>query len=69
MEANRATGTIEPGTTADDVLLLIGPLWRVGEDGLGHPRAARLFDVLLRGLCPSGTAHGTAAVGGARSAG
>ncbi|MFB7507345.1 MULTISPECIES: TetR/AcrR family transcriptional regulator [Streptomyces] len=69
VEANRATGTIEPGTTADDVLLLIGPLWRVSTDEEEQDRAARLFDMLLRGLCPSDAARDTPAVEGARSAG
>ncbi|MGW5652691.1 TetR/AcrR family transcriptional regulator [Streptomyces humi] len=69
VEANRATGAIEPGTTADDVLLLIGPLWRVGANEAERMRAARLLDMLLRGLCPSGAAHATAAAEGATSAG
>ncbi|MET7694909.1 helix-turn-helix domain-containing protein [Streptomyces sp. NPDC005483] len=52
--ANEAAGTIVPGTTAEDVLLLLGPLWRVGADDEERARSARLLDVLLRGLCPSG---------------
>ncbi|WP_372346715.1 TetR/AcrR family transcriptional regulator [Streptomyces sp. KL116D] len=51
--ANERAGTIQPGTTPDDVLLLLGPLWRVGADEDEHARAGRLFDVLLRGLCPA----------------
>jgi AcrR family transcriptional regulator len=50
--ANVAAGTIAPGTTAEDVLVLLGPLWRVGADGEEGTRAERLFDVLMRGLCP-----------------
>ncbi|MFF4902779.1 TetR/AcrR family transcriptional regulator [Streptomyces sp. NPDC001068] len=60
VEANRASGTIDSSTTADDVLLLIGPLWRVGTRKEEHLRAVRLFDVLLRGLCPPGAARGAA---------
>ncbi len=54
VEANEAVGTIVPGTTADDMLLLLGPLWRVGADDEECARSGRLFDVLIRGLCPSG---------------
>ncbi|MBE8478449.1 TetR/AcrR family transcriptional regulator [Streptomyces justiciae] len=50
--ANAAAGTIAPGTTAEDVLTLLGPLWRIGADGEGEDRAERLFEVLMRGLCP-----------------
>ncbi|MFJ3672545.1 TetR/AcrR family transcriptional regulator [Streptomyces sp. NPDC090106] len=51
--ANEKGGTIVPGTTADDVLLLLGPLWRVGTSEAERARGDRLFDVLMRGLCPS----------------
>ncbi|MGP4046961.1 TetR/AcrR family transcriptional regulator [Streptomyces sp. 2A115] len=54
VDANEASGTIVPGTTADDMLLLLGPLWRVGADDEECARSGRLFDVLMRGLCPSG---------------
>ncbi|MER7930708.1 TetR/AcrR family transcriptional regulator [Streptomyces sp. NPDC096057] len=57
VDANEAAGTIASGTTPADVLLLVGPLWRVGTDEGGpeeHARSARLFDVLMRGLCPPG---------------
>ncbi|MEU1268555.1 TetR/AcrR family transcriptional regulator [Streptomyces sp. NPDC005799] len=57
VDANEAAGTIAAGTTATDILLLVGPLWRVGTDeGDEEERArrARLFDVLMRGLCPLG---------------
>ncbi|MFE4454767.1 TetR/AcrR family transcriptional regulator [Streptomyces sp. NPDC056796] len=55
--ANETAGTIVPGTTADDVFLLLRPLWHIGA-GDGDPaRADRLFGVLLRGLCPSGAAQ------------
>ena len=52
VNANAAAGTIAPGTTAEDVLTLLGPLWRIGADGEEGARAERLFDVLMRGLCP-----------------
>jgi AcrR family transcriptional regulator len=67
--ANRTAGTIVPGTTADDVLLLLGPLWRVGANEKERARAGRLFDVLIQGLCPSGAAQDAPAPEGARPAG
>ncbi|MFJ5036069.1 TetR/AcrR family transcriptional regulator [Streptomyces sp. NPDC088560] len=54
--ANQAAGTIVPGTTADDVLLLVAPLWHVGAQEEGCARAQRLLEVLIRGLCPSAAA-------------
>ncbi|MGW2458113.1 TetR/AcrR family transcriptional regulator [Streptomyces sp. NPDC001761] len=53
VRANEAAGTILPGTTADDVLVLLGPLWHVGPEDEEPARAARLFDVLIRGMCPA----------------
>lgn len=70
--ANERAGTVVPGTTADDVLLLIGPLWRAGAstgtdtdtdthadtrtDATDDARSARLFDVLMGGMCPTRSA-------------
>jgi AcrR family transcriptional regulator len=51
VEANRTAGTIEPGTTADDVFLLVGPLWRVDTDEVADARFVRVLDVVMRGLC------------------
>ncbi|MEV7080946.1 helix-turn-helix domain-containing protein [Streptomyces sp. NPDC093516] len=52
--ANEREGTIAPGMTADDVLVLLSPLWRIGLDENEGDREARLFDALMRGLGPSG---------------
>ncbi|WP_121711836.1 TetR/AcrR family transcriptional regulator [Streptomyces sp. E5N91] len=57
VSANESAGTITPGTTAEDVLLLLGPLWHVGGADEDGARAQRLFETLLRGLCPSGSAR------------
>ncbi|MFG1663928.1 TetR/AcrR family transcriptional regulator [Streptomyces sp. Y7] len=57
VEANEKAGTIVPGTTAEDVLLLLGPLWRVGGHHERRDRSGRLLEVLVRGLCPSGAAQ------------
>ncbi|WP_030186697.1 TetR/AcrR family transcriptional regulator [Streptomyces violaceorubidus] len=53
---NEAAGTILAGTTADDVLLLLGPLWHVGAGAEDPVRSGRLFETVLRGLCPSAAA-------------
>ncbi|MEV5177088.1 TetR/AcrR family transcriptional regulator [Streptomyces flaveolus] len=65
VRANEAAGTILPATTADDVLVLLGPLW-VCPQGEEHTRAARLFDVLIRGLCPSSAVQDATDPGGTR---
>lgn len=52
LDANEKAGSLAPGTTADDVLLLLGPLWRAGAGESRPDRSGRLLDVLLRGLCP-----------------
>ncbi|MEU6290915.1 TetR/AcrR family transcriptional regulator [Streptomyces sp. NPDC046988] len=53
VRANETAGTLDPGTTADDVLLLLGPLWYVGAGSEEHARSDRLFETVLRGLCPA----------------
>ncbi|KUN18592.1 TetR family transcriptional regulator [Streptomyces antibioticus] len=53
VDANATAGTIAPGTTAADVLTLLGPLWRLDASCTQDAdRAERLFEVLMRGLCP-----------------
>lgn len=69
VSANEAAGTIVPGTTADDVLLLLGPLWLVGAQDEDRARAVRLFDMLIRGLCPSDSAPGVPGAGAVQHAG
>ncbi|MET7520603.1 TetR/AcrR family transcriptional regulator [Streptomyces sp. NPDC005480] len=69
VRANERAGTIEPGTTPDDVLLLLGPLWRIDAAEEERARAGRLLDVLMRGLCPSDGAQESPTPVGAGSAG
>ncbi|MFJ4622358.1 TetR/AcrR family transcriptional regulator [Streptomyces sp. NPDC088812] len=57
VSVNEAAGTISSGTTAEDVLLLLGPLWHVEARAEDRARSDRLFETLLRGLCPSATAR------------
>ncbi len=66
VDANESAGTITPGTTAEDVLLLLRPLWhlRAGDEQLA--RAQRLFETLMRGLCPAGPDRESSAPGAAR---
>jgi AcrR family transcriptional regulator len=52
---NTQAGTVEPGVTADDVLLLVSFLWRLGDDAGERARAERLLDMVLRGLEPCRT--------------
>ena len=50
LEANEAAGTIRAGVDPDDVLLMLGFLWRVQPDEDGRARADRLLRLLLDGL-------------------
>jgi AcrR family transcriptional regulator len=50
LEANERAGTVRPGVDADDVLLMLGFLWRIEPDGDGPTRAARLLDITIDGL-------------------
>lgn len=65
VEANDKAGTVTAGTTADDVLLLLGPLWRVGSAERERARSKRLLDTILRGLCPAEAAADATPVTGA----
>ncbi|PSM42917.1 TetR/AcrR family transcriptional regulator [Streptomyces dioscori] len=58
VDANEAAGTIVPGTTPEDILLLLGPLWHIGTGAGDRVKAERLLGVLMRGLCPSAAAGG-----------
>ncbi|MFH8625905.1 TetR/AcrR family transcriptional regulator [Streptomyces vietnamensis] len=56
VSANEAAGTIAPGTTADDVLLLLKPLWQVRAHSEDRSPEHQLFETVMRTLCPaSGT--------------
>ncbi|MDX6315946.1 MAG: hypothetical protein QOF84_273 [Streptomyces sp.] len=43
-------GSIRPGVDPDDVLLMLGFLWRVSPGKEGEARAARLLDLVIDGL-------------------
>ena len=52
LEAGRTAGQIRVDVDADEVLLLVGFLWRLDNDGW-EKRAAHLLDVVMDGLRPA----------------
>ena len=50
--AGQAAGEIRPDVDADEVLLLVGFLWRLDNDGW-EKRAAHLLDLVMDGLRPA----------------
>jgi len=50
LTANKAAGTIRPGLDPDDVLLLLGFLWRIDPNGDWRAQANRLLDIVMDGL-------------------
>ncbi len=50
LRANEAAGTIRPGLDPDDVLLIMGFLWRIDPRSDWRSRSGRLLDILMDGL-------------------
>ena len=50
LAANRKAGTIRRGVTADELLLLLGFLWRIEPSADARARAKRGLDVIVDGL-------------------
>jgi len=50
IRACEAAGSIRPGVDPDDVLLMVGFLWRLEPGTLGEVRAARMLDLVMDGL-------------------
>jgi len=50
LDANERAGTIRPGVDANDVLLMLGFLWRIEPVGDWQARSARLLDITIDGL-------------------
>jgi AcrR family transcriptional regulator len=50
LRACEASGDIRAGVDAEDVLLLLGFLWRIAPGSIGETRAARLLDLVIDGL-------------------
>jgi AcrR family transcriptional regulator len=50
LRACEACGDFAPGADAEDVLLLLGFLWRIKPGRAGEARADRLVDLVIRGL-------------------
>jgi AcrR family transcriptional regulator len=52
LQANAQAGTIRADADADDVLLLMGFLWRIDPAGDWRARASRMIDLVFDGLLP-----------------
>jgi hypothetical protein len=52
LEAGQTAGQIRVDVDADEVLLLVGFLWRLDNDGW-EKRAAHLLDLVMDGLRPA----------------
>jgi hypothetical protein len=50
LAANEEAGTIRSGLAPDDVLLILGFLWRIDPAGDWRAQAGRLLDILMDGL-------------------
>jgi AcrR family transcriptional regulator len=50
LRACEEAGSIRPGLDPDDVLLLMGFLWRIDPSGDSEARAGRLLDIIVDGL-------------------
>ena len=50
LRANDEAGTIRPGLDPDDVLLIMGFLWRIDPRSDWRSRSSRLLDILMDGL-------------------
>ncbi|WP_371552437.1 hypothetical protein [Streptomyces sp. NBC_00554] len=50
LRAGEQDGSIRPGVDPDDVLLMLGFLWRTGPGEEGEARVARLLDLVIDGL-------------------
>jgi len=50
LRANEAAGTIRPGLDPDDVLLMMGFLWRINPRSDWRTRSGRLLGLLIDGL-------------------
>ncbi|MEW2625464.1 TetR/AcrR family transcriptional regulator [Streptomyces sp. NPDC048106] len=57
LRANEEAGTIRPGVTADDFLLAIAGLWQLDPREDWRPRATRLLDLVMDGLCRGAPEH------------
>jgi AcrR family transcriptional regulator len=50
LRANEEAGTIRPGLDPDDVLLILGFLWRIDPATDWRARAGRMLDMLINGM-------------------
>jgi AcrR family transcriptional regulator len=52
LDANERAGTVRPGLDPDDVLLMLGFLWRIDPATDWQSRSRRLLDITIAGLRP-----------------
>ena len=50
LQANERAGTIRPNVDPDDVLLMMGFMWRVDPNGDWQAQSRRLLDIMMDGL-------------------
>jgi hypothetical protein len=50
LQAGVEAGTIRPGLDPDDILLIMGALWRVPLGEQGEAQAQRLLDLAIDGI-------------------
>jgi AcrR family transcriptional regulator len=55
LDAGEADGSIRPGLDPDDVLLMMGCVWRVAPGPAGRDQATRLLDLVVDSLRPVGS--------------
>ncbi|MGW2383883.1 TetR/AcrR family transcriptional regulator [Streptomyces sp. NPDC001658] len=58
LAANHAAGTIRPGVTVEDFVLLIAGIWEIDPGGDWRTRTARLLDLVMDGLRTGAPARG-----------
>jgi AcrR family transcriptional regulator len=64
LEAGQEAGEVRSGIEAEEMLLLVGFLWRIETDGAWAERTARMLDLVMQGLAVTDPAGGV--VRGAR---
>ncbi|MFE3739772.1 TetR/AcrR family transcriptional regulator [Streptomyces sp. NPDC059134] len=60
LRAGEKAGTIRPGVTGEDFMLLIAGLWMIDPGGAWQPQATRLLDLVMAGLRTGAASPGSA---------
>jgi hypothetical protein len=56
LDAGQETGAVRGDIEAEELLLLVGFLWRIERDSAWAERTARLLDLVMQGLAVTETA-------------